>query len=179
MQIGAETGRFITSDPIGLAGGLNTYAYALANPLIYVDPLGLFVDFCDLLKALPDNLKGTMSAGAGAILAGILGATITDDSISLSGTLGFGGGKAAWKPHDGNLDIGIFKNWGGKEGAVNIGTKLEGSAGYILMGNASGEVGTNGLTLSANAEIGIGMFGLVGFTINGKVLDCKKEGCEH
>ncbi|WP_033851964.1 RHS repeat-associated core domain-containing protein, partial [Yersinia wautersii] len=33
-------GRFITPDPIGLAGGLNLYQYA-PNPLGWIDPLGL------------------------------------------------------------------------------------------------------------------------------------------
>ena len=33
-------GRFLSTDPIGLAGGLNLYQYA-PNPIRWVDPLGL------------------------------------------------------------------------------------------------------------------------------------------
>ena len=39
-----ETGRYLTSDPISINGGLNTYQYANADPLNSVDVLGLKPD---------------------------------------------------------------------------------------------------------------------------------------
>lgn len=36
-----QTGKFLTQDPIGLAGGVNLYSYAGNNPVAYSDPFGL------------------------------------------------------------------------------------------------------------------------------------------
>lgn len=46
-----ETGRYITSDPIGLGGGLNTFGYVNGNPLMLADPAGLIADPISLAAA--------------------------------------------------------------------------------------------------------------------------------
>ncbi|WP_218067738.1 RHS repeat-associated core domain-containing protein, partial [Escherichia coli] len=66
-----DVGRFMVTDPIGLAGGLNLYQYA-PNPLKYIDPLGLKKELCNGTTRVRHytNRKGSTEIGkTGKILA--------------------------------------------------------------------------------------------------------------
>ena len=67
-----STGRYLTSDPIGLDGGINTYSYVNQNPLRYTDPLGL----------VPNPAEGACIAGPNPVC---IGGVLADIGTSILG----------------------------------------------------------------------------------------------
>lgn len=112
-------GRYVESDPLGLAGGVNTYAYVGGNPLSFTDRLGLRAD-TDLCAGL--SAQGCMQLGeqfapdyvtANVTVPSIFsfGYTLTRDG-SLFGSGGFTFGSPA--------SMASGKNWGFSISAGNL-----------------------------------------------------------
>ncbi len=56
-----KTGRYLTPDPIGLAGGVNPYVYVGNDPVNLVDPLGLMQEDIDTAIALARSTQTDLS----------------------------------------------------------------------------------------------------------------------
>ena len=161
--------RYLQSDPIGLAGGINTYAYVLNNPVRFVDPFGLLAGNLGLCSQGTLQIFIGGSVGSCAIV-GTDGevCTYTFFCLKLGGVEASAGGEFT-----GGITAGTGQLEGlsiGLSGAVGLGGVA--SAGLTgassgLTGNVSTPVG-GGVAL--NPSIDFCFFNLV---------ECIGDGCKN
>jgi len=154
-------GRFISEDPVGLAGGIDLYAYANGNPVLSIDPWGLSTQ-------LSGGVGGTIGAfivgGGGSANVGI---SIPDNPFAFGCYQLFATGQANGMVGAGAyLGAGITGNVGRSQGPLQSGF----SGG--VYGYAEGDVGTGasvGASLQGSKSLTSGPWKSAGDILGGSV----------
>ncbi len=154
-------GRYIQSDPIGLLGGVSTYAYALGNPIQSADPTGLF-RYGDIQPSRIDFVTGTVTFYVPFLAIGWGGTLSVDRYGNVYG--GFVGSFGMPSAFSGSLMAGTFNQPGtptpGQLSNLLSGTGLTFTAGNVVGAGITTSPGNGSATLSgittpgATVEVG-------------------------
>ena len=156
-------GQFTQTDPIGIAGGLNTYGFANGDPVSYSDPYGLFTcpdprrpDICPEPGTQPSGTElgapGWLEAASRKYVSTSASVTLGNRSISFGGTdaeSGVSESHVLNVPSVGaSVDIGVNRSApaGASTWSIDVGAGKHGGVSINFFNTPEGGTGLQGFT---------------------------------